>query len=265
VAQGAAYRPKLEAFGLPGERQEPLGRLRLLTIGAAAVLAMELLCLPFVSPRFAVREIRLRAETGVARLLAPAVRLPANTNFLRAPTRLLKERVEQVPAVLRARVARALPNRLVITVERREAVAVIRQAEEALLVDPEGVLFTVQDEWGWGLPELVAPHLTGSRAVSAQRRAELAALLGVLRALGPDPRLRVTRLELVGKDSVEATLESGGRARLGSASQIEVKVKLLAAVLDRLGPQRVEYIDLSDPWAAYWRPRGAASSAAAAG
>jgi cell division protein FtsQ len=229
--------------------------LRLLAISAAVALAIEVLSIPLLSPRFAVREIVLRGDPRVTRLAASMAHLPGNTNFLRAPTRLLRERIEQVPAVECAQVARALPNRLVVTVERREAVAVIRRAEEAMLIDPEGRLFAVPDEWGWGLPELVATHLTPEQAGTSAGREELSQLLGVLRALGPDPQLRVARLELAGKDDVEITLDSGAKVRLGEGTGLGLKIKLLVAVLDRLGPQAIGYLDLSDPWAAYWRPR----------
>ena len=39
-----------------------------------------------------------------------------------------------------------------------------------------------------------------------------------------------------------------------------VKTKLLATVLHQLDPARIEFLDLSDPLAAYWRERGAAPS-----
>ena len=46
-----------------------------------------------------------------------------------------------------------------MTIERREPVAVVRRADVAFLIDPDGVPFTVADEWGWGLPELTGPRL----------------------------------------------------------------------------------------------------------
>lgn len=262
MAQGAPYRPKLGAVR-SNERPEAAetGRLRLMIWAVAAALALELLCAPFASPRFAVREIVLRGDPRVTELVAPQVKLPPNANFFRAPLRGLRARAEQVPAVARAQVVRQFPNRLVVTVERREAVAVIRRAEEAMLVNPDGVVFAIRDEWGWGLPELVAPHLTGSEInlakgkISPAGRAELAELLAVLRALGPDPRLRVARLEWVRDKAMEAVLESGAKVRLGATEQVEAKIKLLVAALDRLGPGRVEYMDLSDLRAPYWRPR----------
>lgn len=265
MAQGAPDTPRLSAT-VSRERPAARGlrRLRLLTAGAAAALAVELLCIPFTSPRFAVREVVLRGDPKVAEQVAARVKLPADTNSS-APVRLLEERAERVPVVARAEVVRSFPGRLMVTVERREAVAVVRRADQAMLVNPDGVVFGIRDEWGWGLPELVAPHLTKAEVGTAAGRAELAELLAVLRALGPDPRLQVARLERVGENEVEAVLDSGATVRLGGAEQMEAKIKLLAAALDRLGPDQIAYMDLSDPRAPYWRPRLARNVAAAVG
>ncbi len=111
------------------------------------------------------------------------------------------------------------------------------------------------------MPELVAPHLTKNETGSARGQAELDQLLTVLKTLGPDPQLRVARLELVHPDVTEATLESGAKVRLGSVDQLPGKIKLLSAVLDRLGSEQVEYMDLSNPSAAYWRPKSKKTAA----
>lgn len=239
-------------------------QLRPLTAAAAAGLAILLICVPFTSPRFAVREVLLRGDPRVAELVAPHMRLPAGTNLLRAPVGLLEKRAEEVPAVQRAEVSRSLPGRLVVMLERREAVAVVRGADEAMLVDPDGVVFAIRDEWGWGLPELAGLHLRRNEIGTARGKAELSSLLAVLRALGPDPRLCVARLEMsAGADpdgeAVEVMLESGARVSLGAPDRLEAKVKLLGAALDQIGPGRIETMDLSDPQAAHWRPRAGVS------
>jgi hypothetical protein len=101
----------------------------------------------------------------------------------------------------------------------------------------------------------VASRLTKARIGTAGGAAQVATLLGVLRQLGPDPRLRVARLEMAGNDGIEAALESGARIRFGDTENLDVKIKLLSAALDQLGADRVEYMDLSNPRTAYWRQR----------
>jgi cell division protein FtsQ len=256
MAQGAAYRPKLGALTTREAREvDGTERLQRAVFIAVAALILEVVLIPFTSPRFAVREIVLRGDPPVTALAAKQALLPQGTNFFRAPVNRLAEAVKSVPAVQTARVDRSFPNRLVVTVERREAVAVMRQADETRLVDPDGVVFSVPGEWGWGLPELMGAKLTKESIGTAEGKAEVASLLRVLRTLGPDPRLRVARLGLTREGVIEAALESGARVRFGDGEQLDVKIKLLLAALDQLGADRVEYMDLSNPRTAYWRER----------
>jgi len=222
---------------------------------AVAALAAELGYIACASPRFAVREVELRGDPRVVEQVFSRVSLPANTNILRAPTRRIAAQAEAVPAVRKAHVSRDFPGRLVVTVEGREAIAVIREDERAMLVCPEGTIFGLRDEWGWGLPELVGPHLTGSSARNAAAAGEIASLLTVLRAFGPDPRLRMTRLTFRGEEDIEVTLCSGPAAQLGETTELGEKARLLTETIEQLGAERVEYVNLSDPRAAYWRPR----------
>jgi cell division septal protein FtsQ len=256
VARGAAHRPSLGALGPAGRGSGAVAPVRLALWLTVAALALEVGYVAVASPRFAVREVEVRADPGVAQQAAARLRPPGPMNFFRAPTRLLTEQVEEAPAVKQARVRRGWPNRLVLVLERREALAVIRRAEQAMLVDPEGVVFALRDEWGWGLPEVVGPHLTPAGMGSAAAKRELDDLLKVLRAMGPEPRLRVARLETSEEGDIAATLATGATVRLGACNELGVKVRLLRAMLDEIGAEEIEHADLSDPAAAYWRPRG---------
>lgn len=248
----SAHRPRLGASHLHLAAEGGLAGLEWLARLAIVALAVEIAYLVLASPRFAIRTIELRGDPELAAQIAPRISLPRNTNFLLAPTRRLARQVADVPAVRRVRVAHDFPGQLVVTVEKREAIAVIRGGEQAMLVDPEGVIYTIHNEWGWGLPELVGPHLTTQDAV---RRSEVAKLVAVLRALGPDPRLGVARLELERGDEITAVLESGAEVRLGTQEEMPAKIKLLRTVIDQFGADQIASLDLSDPGAAYWRPR----------
>ncbi len=250
-----AHRPSLGALAHPKIGIGWVAGLRLAAALLLMALAVEAAYIAFASPRLAVREITLIGDPRVCRQAAVEISLPANTNIFRAPARVLARQVEALPPVRRAYVSRQLPGRLAVTIERREAAAVIRYAQHSLLVDPGGVVFTLEDEWGWGLPELIGRHLTEADARTAAAQAEIADMLTVLRLLGTDPRLRVTRLEYDGKRDLEVTLCSGARVQLGAITELKEKAQLLAAAIDQLGGDRIEYANLSDPRAAYWRPR----------
>jgi cell division septal protein FtsQ len=256
------HRPSIGAVGSEGPASRTVGWLRLAAVLCGAALGLEILCIVLASPRLAVREIVLQGDARLIEEAAPRLRLPVNTNILRAPVGLLREQVEAVPGVRRAYVVRDFPRRLTVTLEPREAIAVIRCDDVALLVDRQGVVFTIRDEWCWGLPELSGPHLTEEEARGKEARGEIACLLAVLDALGPEPRVQVARVALDRDKGTELLLESGTRVELGAAEQLEVKARLLGAAIEQLGEARIEYLNLSEPRAAYWRPRGKAVSAA---
>lgn len=237
------------------------GPLALAVAVAIALLAAEMIYIPLASPRFAVHRVEIRGDEGVAREVAAGIRLPANTNMLRAPLGLVKRQAESCAAVREARVSRALPDRIIVTIERREPVAVVRRADAAFLIDPDGVPFTVADEWGWGLPELSGPRLVSGEIKSKAAAAEIRDLLAVLRALGPDPRLRVTRLQLGREGGVELALDSGAIVELGAAKELGAKARLLVAAIEQIGIERIKVLDLSIPRSAYWEPREGHQSA----
>jgi cell division septal protein FtsQ len=246
------YRPRL---GAVSSQPDGLRRLRLIAAAAALLLAAETIYILFHSPRFAVTAVELQGDARVAGQVAKRLRLPANTNLFLSPTARMEKLAESVPAVQEARVARTWRRHLVVALDRREAMAVIRREQQAMLVDPTGVVFTIPNEWGWGLPELVAPHLSTGDAASPSAKAEVTQLLGALRALGPDPRLRIARLQLDKAGRLLATLDSGAKVRFGTADRLGLKTNLLVTIMDQLGAERIEFLDLSDPWAAYWRER----------
>jgi cell division septal protein FtsQ len=253
VTASRAYSPRLGAYSSqPDSRPR---RLQALAWLAALALLAELLYICGHSPRLAVTEVVIKGEDRVAAAVASHLRLPANTSFLFAPTRRLAAQAERVSAVRAARVSRGWGRRLVVTLERREALAVVRTEKQARLVDPTGVLFTVRNEWGWGLPEFVAPHLGRGKSTSAEAKAEVAELLCALRALGPDPRLRLARLQMDKAGQILATLDSGAQVCFGTTEQLDLKTKLLVTSMDQLGADRIAFLDLRDPWAAYWRER----------
>jgi cell division septal protein FtsQ len=237
------------------EAAPPTRPLALAVALSIAVLLAVLIYIPFASPRFAVRSVEVRGDENVARAAAASIHLPANTNMLRAPLRLIEQQAEGCAAVREARASRALPDRIVVAVERREAVAVIRRGDAAFLVDPNGVPFTVAGEGGWGLPELGAPHLAAGPLTSEAARAEIRDSLAVLRALGPDPRLQVTRLQLGRDGGIELILDSGTAVYLGQPKNLGVKARLLVAVIEQIGIDRIKRLDLSLPPSAWWEPR----------
>ncbi|MFB3881596.1 MAG: cell division protein FtsQ/DivIB [Armatimonadota bacterium] len=234
------------------QRKDPL--LASLALLLALFLA-EAIYVPLASPRFALRAVEIRGDERVGRQVAANIHLKPNTNMLRAPLALIEKQARSCPAVKEARVQRAFPDRVIVTIERREPIAVIRRSDATLLIDADGKPFTVAEEWGWGLPELVGPHLAVGAINSKAAASEIDDLLAVLQALGPDPRLRVTRLQLGREGGVELTLDSGTLVEMGSATDLGAKARLLVASIEQIGIERIKRLDLSAPQSAYWEPR----------
>lgn len=251
----ALHRPGLSAVG-PGASESRVRRLRSAVLLLAVLFAAELMYAVLSSPRLAVREVIVRGDPRLAQVVAASISLPPNTNVLRAPLEEVKRQVEGIAAVGQARVGRSLPSRLVVTVERREPVAVIRRDDAAVLVDREGIRFSLPEERGWGLPELVAPDILSGDPAGDRGKGEVDLLLRVLQKLGNDPRIRATRLQLASDGKIEVLLDSGTRVSMGTEEQLSAKVRLLAAVLDQIGIENIARIDLADPEAAFWEPLG---------
>lgn len=257
VMGAAAARRKATPQAVPAAApRRRLSWLRLSVALAMLALGGELLYILLASPRLAIRSVLVRGEDRVAQEVRSKVQLPPNTNIFRAPLGQLRRQVESVPAVRSAQVSRRLPNRLLVTFERREPIAVIRRGENATLVDPEAVPFTVAGEWGWGLPELDSPRLARAGPRSPTGQQDLQRLVSVLQALGPDPRLRVSWVQLGRDERVELVLESGAVVNLGEPTELATKARLLVAVIEKVGLTRIHRMDLSDTKGAYWEPRG---------
>jgi len=249
------HRPALGA--LQSGQQRRLARLKALVVLCFVFLAVEIIYIALASPRLTVREVIVRGDPAIASMVAQAIELPPNTTILGAPLELVKEQAESCPAVREAKVKRAFPARLAVIVERREPVAAVRRATEAFLLDRDRVTFQVPGEWGWGLPELVGPHLAAGNLEEKSARADIETLMTALAALGPDPTLRATRLQLTADGQIEVTLESGAQVNLGRPENLGGKAKLLLAAVEQLGAQHIARLDLSDPASAYWEPRDA--------
>jgi cell division septal protein FtsQ len=247
------HRPGLGA--LQPTHQRRLAQLRALVFLGFVFLAIEIAYIALASPRLTVREVVVRGDPAIAPMVAQAIQLPRNTTILRAPLQRVREQAESCPAVRGAEVRRAFPARIAVVFERREPVAAVRRATEAFLVDRGGVTFQVPGEWGWGLPELIGPSLASGDLAAETARAEIDTLMAALAALGPDPTLRASRLQLGADGNIEITLESGARVNLGRPENLVGKAKLLAAAVRQIGAQRIARVDLSDPASAYWEAR----------
>ncbi|HUT73717.1 MAG TPA: FtsQ-type POTRA domain-containing protein [Armatimonadota bacterium] len=237
-------------------RDRTLMVLRLVAAGLSLVLAVELLWALYRSPRLQVRQVRV---VGV-RMLDPAAviasaAIPPGATLAGVSTRKLRRAIAAIPAVERATVARDWPATLVIVVRERTPAVFVRCRQGIVFVDRRGIAFTGTRCDTAGLPELkgvgVAPGEIG-RALKGRAVAQALVALSAAQ----EAELPVSEVVLRGRDDLALRLADGTALHLGRPQQLRLKVSQAKVALIELRPrQRVEYIDVSCPDAAVWKPR----------
>ena len=205
----------------------------------------------WASPLLAVRTVQV---DGVVALPADQVRQSAGiargTPLLRVDVAAAKARVALLPQVARVSVALGWPDRVVITVTERVAVAVVGPPGERSLVDRTGVLFdTITGSPPRGVvPIDVAhpgPHDPGTTAALAAVTALPHALLS-----------RVAHVAATDAGEVTVSLTDGTKVVWGSGDRSAAKAAALDGILQQVGvgalaPART--IDVSTPTAVVLR------------
>lgn len=199
------------------------------------------------SPLVALAEVRV---SGTNRLNPEDVRdaagLEAGTSTLRLPLGAARERVEALPLVRSAEVRRVDPLTVLLEVTERAPVAVIVRGDEAVLVDEDGVILAPGAE-----PDLPRIRLqegslpepgedVGASPAAANAHAAMRGLPGALRS-------RIAAYVARAADEVDLKLVGGVVVRFGRADRIDEKARALGAVLEEVGRQPVEVIDVRAP------------------
>ena len=169
-------------------------------------------------PLFAVGSVRLEGDlqrNNVTTVRANALPHLAG-NFFTMDLEKARDAFEQVPWVRHATVRRVWPNRLIVTLEEHQPVALwVGDENSDKMVNSHGEVFEanvgdVEDE---GLPEFSGPEGSSAQVLAMYHR-----LLPVLRQLDSE----VTGLALSGRGSWKVELESGSAVELGRGTEEEV-------------------------------------------
>lgn len=248
---------EIAARGVRRRRRDcTLMALRLTAVMLSAALLIELVAAGLWSPRFRVRRVELRGLRMLdSRTVMLRVGLGSGAGLGAISTRRIRERVEAIPAVESASVARHWPDTLMITVRERLPAAFIRCGAGIIFLDRHGITFTAVGAHTDGLAELKGVALDLGRLGRPQPTKVLSRAMAAL-AAAQEAELMVAQVAACGPSDLELLLADGTSLRLGRPEKLRVKLSQAKVALMQLQPlHQVEYVDVSCPDAAVWKPR----------
>ena len=235
-------------------RADPVELARLVPSGRAILFAFGLLAAALAcwwlarqSSFFDIREVEVAgAPPHVARQVERVLHRDLGSSLLELDAARVRSRLLELPTVRAVSLDRAFPSTLRVAVVPERPVAVIRQGAEAWVVSSRGrVMASVGRRARARLPRIWvvrAVRLEVGRLVEGDARAAVAAVAPVAAKRLPGrvatARARPGELTLV--------LRSGLELRLGEASDVSLKLRVLARVLPLL-EDGTAYVDVAIP------------------
>lgn len=233
--------PAAEAYQAPWWKR----KLKTLLIALATVLVLALLFIGivFYSPLLAVRSIdvegnNLISQSAVDERLQELQGVPL--------TRITDDRVAELVGyqnILRDVTIEAKPpHGLVVRLHERVPVAVVKDGDEYVLVDNEGVqLSRVADR-----KEASLPLIDGGTAILGTE--EYKTVTSVLAALPSSLLAQVESTDAESASTIKLKLADGAEVIWGTAEESELKAKVLTQLMDALGEDSsVKTYDVSSP------------------
>jgi cell division protein FtsQ len=219
-------RPALPSVAVPGAADGALpGDIRAMNAIAALVFALAGAVVAAAGaswvghrPAFALGGVRLEGDlqrNSVTTVRANALPHLAG-NFFTMDLGKAREAFEQVPWVRHAVVRRVWPNRLVVTLEEHQPVALWAGDENSdKMVNSHGEVFeaNVGDVEDDSLPEFAGPDGSSAQVLAMYRR-----LIPVFQPLGAE----LTALSMSGRGSWKVELDDGAAVELGRGTDDEV-------------------------------------------
>lgn len=185
----------------------------LLALGAAAGWAM-------AHPLFAIRGVTVMGDVNHnnALTLRANVAPQLKGTFLTIDLAAARQAFEAMPWVRQAVVRREFPNRLKVILQEHQAVGYWGTESDSTLVNSHGEVFEANvDE----VEQDELPRLDGPQGQSAQALAMYRALQPLFERLD----LSIEELDLTGRGSWRAKLDTGAQIELGRGTEEEVVVR----------------------------------------
>ena len=201
-----------------------------LVVAVLLVLALVggLVWLFFFSSTLAVKGVEVQGTAQVTeRQVLDAAAVPTGEPLARADLAAIRDRVAALPEVASVDVSRQWPDRILVRVTERRAVAVVEVDGRMRGMDAGGVVFRDYARRPRHLPLVKVPAGTGEEAL-----AEGAEVVG---ALPFRLARKVAYVEIASVDRITLHLRDDRTVTWGSAEQSDEKAVVLDALLDRPG------------------------------
>lgn len=209
---------------------------RVVLLVLAIALVAGSVWLVFFSSVLEVKGVQVRGTSTLsAEEVRAAARVPEGEALARVDLDAVRARVQALAVVKSADVTRQWPDRVLIEVEEREAIAVVDIGGRTRGMDEDGVVFEEYRRAPEGLPRVQTSSGTGTDALR-----EAAA---VVSALPEDLASRVDHVEVETIDRITLVMRDDRTVMWGSADESEQK----AAVLVELLRQDARAYDVSVP------------------
>jgi len=161
--------------------------------------------------------------------------------LIRLDTAAVQRRVEHLPDVASASVSRSFPSTVTITVVERVPVGVVKVSAGYVLVDKTGDQYRTVGKRPTTLPLFVVPPGTSSKTTGG-------AVATVAVALGPALRSSISSIQALDPEAITLLLKDGTVVAWGSATDNDLKARVLTPLLSRHGVQQVDVTDPSAPF-----------------
>lgn len=186
--------------------------------------------------------------TGVSEVdgaeVVAAADVPIGSPILDLEVEAVAARVEQIPEVRAATVARQLDGTVTIAVTEREPTMALKTADGYVLVDDDGRQVRISTEPPDGFLPVIGLRATGRPGDPAPPGST--SVLRLMAEITPPVRAAVSEVIVTG-DELALGLIDGGRAILGQDEELEAKVISLETLLLSVDLRCVHEIDLTVP------------------
>ena len=235
--------PRMRSRRIAVRRDQRKRRFKRLTVALAAVAVLVAAAVATQTPLLDVDRVRIDGvgHTATADVRRVAGISPGDT-MVGVDVGRAAARVEDLPWIAEARVARRWPGTVEIHVTEREPLAMVGVGEGRVgLVDEDGRVLEVTGQPPAGLPEVTG--VRGRIAEGDELGRDARDALAILRAV----RERLPGVVASVSSELDAALASGGEIRFGSTDDLDDKIVAVETVLADVDTDCLELLDVRVP------------------